>query len=61
MSRHPAEVQPSSAVVVTNPDEDCSPEAFRSFLDELLAGPEPELDSIGAVEALRELRVDAGA
>jgi hypothetical protein len=47
--------------VVTNPDEDCSPEAFRALLEELLAGPEPELDSIEAAEALRELRVDAGA
>jgi hypothetical protein len=26
-----------------------------------LAGPEPELESLGAAEALRELRVDAGA
>ncbi|MGH2704489.1 MAG: hypothetical protein ACRDJ4_05155 [Actinomycetota bacterium] len=40
--------------MVTNPDEDCSPEAFRTFIDDLLAGPEPELDSIGAAEALHE-------
>lgn len=46
-------------IVVTNPDEDSSPSAFRAFIDELLAGPEPELDSIGAAEAIRELRVDA--
>jgi hypothetical protein len=31
------------------------------LLDELLAGSEPELESIAAAEALRELRVDAGA
>lgn len=48
-------------IVVTNPDEDCSPDAFREVLDEVIEGPEPELDSIGAAEALRELRVDAGA
>jgi len=48
-------------VVLTNPDGDCSPDAFHAFLDELLAGPEPELESIGAVEALDELRVDARA
>lgn len=48
-------------IVVTNPDEDRSPNAFRAFIDELLAGPEPELDSIGAAEAIRELRVDADA
>ncbi|HUP71226.1 MAG TPA: hypothetical protein VM142_15640 [Acidimicrobiales bacterium] len=48
-------------IVVTNPDEDSSPNAFRAFIDELLAGPEPELDSIGAAEAIRELRVDADA
>jgi hypothetical protein len=61
MSRYPVDVPPGSVVVVTNPDEDCSPEAFHAFLDELLAGPEPELESLGAAEALRELRVDAGA
>lgn len=46
-------------IVVTNPDEDCSAEAFRALLDELLAGPEPELESINAAEALHELRVDS--
>lgn len=38
-----------SAIVVTNPDEDCSPGAFRVLVDELLAGPEPELDAEGWV------------
>ena len=47
------------AVVVTNPDEDCSPDAFRAVIDEILSGAEPVLDDIGAAEALRELRVDA--
>ncbi len=61
MMRVPANLPPGSAVVVTNPEEDCSPEAFRAFLDELLAGPEPELDSVDAAEALRALRVDAQA
>jgi hypothetical protein len=46
---------------VTNPEEDCSPGSFRAFIDELLAGPEPELDSIGAADAVRELRIDADA
>jgi len=45
-------------IVVTNPDEDCTPDALSAFFDELLAGAEPELDSISATEALRELRVD---
>jgi len=48
-------------IMVTNPDEDCSPGTFRAFLDELLAGSEPDLDNIGATEALRELRVDTDA
>ena len=61
LAHHPADLPPGSVVVVTNPEEDCSPEAFHAFLDELLAGPEPELDSLDAAEALRELRVDAGA
>ncbi len=47
------------AVVVTNPDEDCSSESFRAFVDELLAGPEPEIESVEAAEALHLLRVDA--
>jgi hypothetical protein len=45
-------------VVVTNPDEDCSPEAFRALIDELLAGPEPDLETIDAAAALHELRTD---
>ena len=57
----PADVPPGSRTVVPNPDEECSPEAFHAFLDELLVGPEPELDSLGAAEALRELRVVVGA
>lgn len=61
MANRPANSPPGSTVVVTNPDEDCSPEAFRAFLDELLAGPDPELESLEAAEALQELRVDTGA
>jgi hypothetical protein len=61
MSGVPADLPPRSAVVLTNPDEDASPEAFRAFIDELLAGPEPELESVDAAEALRALRVDAQA
>jgi hypothetical protein len=61
MSSYSADVPPRSGVVLTNPDEDCSPDAFHAFLDELLAGPEPELESVGAVQALDELRVDARA
>ncbi len=56
----PAEDLPSDpAVVVTNPEEDCYPEAFNSFVAELLSGPEPGLDSLGAAQALQELRSDA--
>jgi hypothetical protein len=46
-------------VVVTNPDEDASPESFRAFIDDLLSGPEPDVESIEAADALRRLRVDA--
>jgi len=61
MPRLPADVPPNSAVVITNPDEDCSPEAFRAFVDDLLSGPEPELDRVDAARALRALRADASA
>jgi hypothetical protein len=61
MARNASDLPVGPAIVVTNPDEDCSPPAFRALLDELFASPEPELESIGAAEALRELRVDIGA
>lgn len=61
MARHASDSSASPVVVVTNPGDDCSPPAFRSLLDELAAGPEPELESIDAVDALRQSRVDADA
>lgn len=61
MSRHAANLPPGSAVVVTNPDEDCSPEAFHAFLDDLLAGAEPQIESLDAAQALREMRADTEA
>lgn len=56
MPRVPADKTPTTTVIVTNPDEDCSPEAFRIVLAEVLEGDEPELDSLDAVEALHALR-----
>jgi hypothetical protein len=46
------------AVVLLNPDEDCSAAAFRLLVDDLLAGPEPVLASLGAAAALEELRAE---
>ncbi len=59
MATHASDLPGGPVVVVTNRDEDASPQAFRAMLEELLAGPEPELDNLGAAEALRQLRVDA--
>jgi hypothetical protein len=59
VARHAADLPDHPALVVTNPDEDCSPAAFRALIDELLAGPDPELESAEADTALRALRVDA--
>ena len=61
MARHASDLPSDPVIVVTNPDEDCSAEAFRALINELLAAPEPLLESISAADALRELRVDAGA
>jgi hypothetical protein len=61
MARNAKDLPADPAVVVTNPDDDCSAEAFRAFIDDFLAGPEPDLDSIDAAEALRDLRADASA
>jgi len=56
---HNASDLPSDPVIVlTNPDEDCSPEAFHVLIAELLDGPEPETESIDAGAALRAWRVD---
>jgi hypothetical protein len=59
MAKRPADYPWGSAVVVTNPQEDPSSEAFHGLLDDLARDPDPELDSIGGAEALRALRVDA--
>lgn len=56
MSRSASELPVDPAIVVTNPDEDCSPSAFRELLDELLSGPDPEIDSLDAADAVRALR-----
>jgi hypothetical protein len=58
VASHASDLPGDSVVVVISPDGG-SPEAFRAFVDELLAGPEPELETIGAAEALHELRADA--
>jgi hypothetical protein len=58
MARRSEDV-PARSVRIANPDEDCSPNAFRAVLDELAAGPEPEIDSLHAGELLAEMRADA--
>jgi hypothetical protein len=47
------------AVVLTNPDDNCSAASFAAFLSELLAEPEPERESLNAADALKELRADS--
>jgi hypothetical protein len=56
MARNADDLPNDPVIVVTNPDEDCSPEAFRIIIDEVLSEPEPELESIGAAEYIRQLR-----
>jgi hypothetical protein len=52
--------QPVDLVVVEiTSDGNYSPQAFRAFVERHLAAPEPELETTGAVEALRDLRADA--
>lgn len=45
-------------IVVTNPGEDCSTEAFAAFLAEMAGRAEPQVESIGRAEALAGLRCD---
>ena len=58
VASHASRLPGDRVVVVISPDEG-SPGAFRAFVDDLLAGPETELETIGAADALRELRADA--
>jgi hypothetical protein len=46
-------------VVVANPDEDCSPAAFRVLIDELLIAPEPEIESLDAAAVLAAIRAES--
>jgi hypothetical protein len=46
-------------VVVVNPEEDCSPAAFRLLLDELSIEPEPELESLDAAAVLETIRAES--
>jgi hypothetical protein len=46
-------------VVVANPDEDCSPAAFRVLIDELFVGPELELESLDAAAVLETIRAES--
>ena len=56
MARNAEDLAKDPAVVVTNTDEDCSPDTLAAFIDELLAGPEPDLGSLGAVVTLHAVR-----
>jgi hypothetical protein len=58
MDRAPTDVPSSPVVVLTSPGEDASPQAFRTFVDEVLAGPEPQLESVHAADVLRAIRAD---
>ena len=59
MARSASDLPDDPVIVVTNPEEDCSPEVLRSFIDELLAGPEPELETVEAAETIRAIRDEA--
>ncbi len=50
-----AEDLPDPAVVVVNPDDDVTPEAFRAWLDQLQLG-EPVQLGVTAAETLAEAR-----
>lgn len=59
MARNASEMPVDPMIEVLNPDEDCSPATLRSFIDELLAGPEPELESVDASATILALRDEA--
>ena len=59
MASRASELPTDPVIVVTNPDEDCSPERLREFLDDLLS-TEPVLETVHGAEAVRALRDDNG-
>jgi len=50
---------PADPVVIEIEPEKYSQAEFRAFVERMLARPEPVLESLGAAEALREIRADA--
>lgn len=58
VASHASDLPVGSLVVEIEPDQ-YSPTAFWAFVDEMLARPEPALETIGAADALREIRADA--
>lgn len=46
-------------VVIVNPDEDCSPAAFRLLIDELSASAKPEIESLDAAAVLAVIRAES--
>jgi hypothetical protein len=57
VASHAADL-PHPTVVEIEPDG-YSRAAFWAFVEQMLARPEPVLESVGAAEALREIRADA--
>lgn len=55
---HTSDLPAGSFVVEVEPGQ-YSPTAFWAFVDAMLARPEAALETIGAAEALREIRADA--
>ena len=55
MARAADEFSEHPAVVLINPDDDVTPEAFRAWLDQLQSGDPVEL-SVSAAETLAEAR-----
>lgn len=55
MARSAEEFSGHPAVVVINPDDDVTPEAFRAWLDELQSGEPLDLP-VSAAETLAEAR-----
>lgn len=49
-----------ATVILTNPDDDCSPESLQRFFETFFNDDEkPIIDSLHAAEILREIRPDS--
>lgn len=60
VARRAEDLPDDMTLVVVDDDRNISASAFSQFLDNLFAGPPPELTALDAADSLRAVRAEAG-